>query len=147
MKTMKLIFALSLAMIFAMGFNNAFASINPGTDKQAVKKVQLINYTVRIENANLLRSFGRNFMIFMTDGAGHAIAPPQSFEQGISDYQFYEPGNVRGTRVAHIVQVPYSAHSMMMPPTSRSGVFYGGASYLFIIKIMPYATEEVTDTH
>jgi hypothetical protein len=135
MKTMKSIFAISLALIFSLGIGNMIVAHELKTNDQPHEAVaKMVNYVVRVENANYMLNLGRNFLILMTDENGTQVASPQRFRRGVSDYNFYEPGTVRGTRIARMIQVPLASHSFLVMPVSRTGIFYGGCSYLFILK-------------
>jgi hypothetical protein len=145
MKTTKLIFALSLALIFAAGSNNIFALGNLKTDNPAERKAQKIAYVVRIEQLNYIQSLGGHFLVKMTDETGRMIAPAQVFRPGVSDYTFFEAGNVRGTRVAKMERLPIGERAINIPSTSKSGIFIGGTCYMFIIHPVPLITTDGID--
>jgi hypothetical protein len=142
MKTTKLIFALSLALIFAAGSNNSFAHRGLSKDNPAERKAQKIAYVVRIEQLSYIQSLGGHFLVKMTDETGRLVAPAQVFRPGVSDYTFFEAGNVRGTRVAKMERLPIGERPMSIPSTSKSGVFIGGTCYMFIIHPVPLITTE-----
>ena len=133
MKTTKFIIAFSLALIFSAGFNALYAGQHAKKDVPSDTKAAMVAYVVRINNLNYLGENGNRFLIMMTDETGRLIAPAQTFQPGVSDYTFFEGGTVRGTRVAKMMKLPIGPKSFYIPPTSHSGVFYGGACYLFII--------------
>ncbi|MDP1623026.1 MAG: hypothetical protein Q8M08_11890 [Bacteroidales bacterium] len=140
MKTAKLIFALSLALIFAAGASSMYAQ-NLSLQDIPVEKAKMIAYVVRIENLPNIMSSDVHYLIMMTNEMGRPVAPPQSFRRGVWDYTFYEGGTVRGARVARMIQAPSTPHSPIIPPTVKTGIFYGGASYLFIIKPVPAVSD------
>ncbi len=144
MKTTKLIFALSLALIFAMGSTNMYAMKSSKRDLP-IEKARMIAYVVRIENMNFIDKTGNHLLVMMTDENGRQVAPAQTFNAGKSDYTFLEGGTIRGTRVARVVRLPITPHSPEFPPTSKTGIFFGGASYLFIIKPIPVSGDTGTN--
>ena len=143
MKTTKLIFALSLALIFAMGSINMHAMKISKKDLP-IEKARMIAYIVRIENMNYVDQSGNHFLVMMTDEHGRLVAPAQTFNAGKSEYTFLEGGTIRGTRVARVMRLPIAPHSPEFPPTAKTGIFYGGASYLFIIKPIPVSGDAGT---
>jgi hypothetical protein len=138
MKTTKLMLVLSLALIFATGYSNSGIPATTIKKFPVENKAKMVTYLVRVENTGYLQSTGQ-YMIVMTDGAGSQVAPAQAYHHGITDYKFTEGGTVRGTRVARMIKVPGRLNSLAIPPTVQSGVFYGGGTYLFIIR--PTAAE------
>jgi hypothetical protein len=136
MKTTKIIFALGLALLFAIGFNNLYA-----------QKAAKVAYVVRIENMNYLLRTGGHYLVMMTDENGSLVAPTQTVRKGVTDYTFIEGGTVRGTRVAKVMQLPIGPKSFNIPSCSKTGIFYGGASYLFIIHPVPAETKATLDVH
>jgi hypothetical protein len=148
MKTMKSIFAISLALIFSLGISNVIVAHELKTNDQPHEvAAKMVNYVVRVENAGAIKNIGRNFLILMTDANGRLVAPAQTFRTGVSDYNFFEGGTVRGTRVARMIQVPLASHSFMVMPVSKTGIFYGGCSYLFILKPIPVEQDAGQSTH
>ncbi|MFZ4520558.1 MAG: hypothetical protein ACOYNC_02565 [Bacteroidales bacterium] len=145
MKTTKLIFALTFALIFATGVNAMNTLRDSGRDVPAERKARMVSYVVRIENMNYLENHGTHYLVMMTDETGRQVAPAQNFSRGVSDYRFYEGGTVRGTRVARIMRLPMGPKSFDIPATSQTGIFYGGSSYLFIIKPIPSASDTGAD--
>ena len=140
MKTTKLIFALSVALIFATGINTMYAGQPSKKDIPVEKKARMVTYVVRIQNINYIENNGLHFLVMMTDETGNQVAPSQTFRPGISDYTFFEGGTVRGTRIAKIMRLPIGPHSFDIPSDAKTGIFYGGMSYLFIIKPIPAET-------
>ena len=138
MKTRTLILALGLSFIFANGFAATTApkalAINNPDDNRA----KSITYVVRVENQSYLQA-GAHYVVGLTDGAGNLVAPAQLFVFGTSEYTFHEAGTVVGTRVARMVKLPARISSSNIPPVSQTGTFFGGSSYLFILK--PNAAE------
>lgn len=147
MKTTKIIFALTLALIFANGFNSANAHRNLKTNIPEERKANKVAYVVRVQSSNYVKNFGTHFLIMMTDETGALVAPSQTFISGVSDYTFYENGTVRGTRIAKMMKLPIGMESFNIPANSKSGIFYGGASYLFIIQPIPAESKAVVDAH
>ncbi len=142
MKTSKIIFALSFALVFATGFNAMAGQPNTITGKPLENKANGVTYLVRVENANFIMSFGFNYLIMITDETSRRVAPAQPFRPGVSDYRFVEGGTVRGTRVASMVRIPFSPLNPVIPPTAMTGIFYGGSSYLLVIH--PFAAGTAT---
>ncbi|MCX6304008.1 MAG: hypothetical protein NT040_03480 [Bacteroidetes bacterium] len=147
MKTAKLIFALSFALIFFAGMSTSFAGKNQRSDIPVDRKARMVAYVVRIENLNYIANHGSHFLVMMTDEAGNLVAPAQTFRPGVSDYTFFEGGTVRGTRIAKLMRLPIGPKSFDIPATSKTGIFYGGASYLFIIRPVPAASDTDVDKH
>ncbi|MEI7897483.1 MAG: hypothetical protein WCJ26_10645 [bacterium] len=147
MKTTKIISALSLALILFAGVTSAFAQVNIKNGSPGENKAAKIAYVVRVENMLYLQNTGSGFLINLTDETGRQIAPSQYFRPGVQDYTFLEGGTVRGTRVASMVKLPIGPKSMVIVPCSRTGIFYGGTSYLFVIKPIPVATDGATSIH
>ncbi|HNY01264.1 MAG TPA: hypothetical protein PKG48_01690 [Bacteroidales bacterium] len=137
MKTTKTMFALSLALMFFAGtaILNAQIPLKKVFPSEPKAKPKMVCYTVRIDPANLVLTGENHFLIMMTDQNGRSVAPARNFVAGTLDYTFYEPGPVRGTRVARMVKLPFSAGSGAIPPTSKSGYFYPETCYLFEIHI------------
>jgi hypothetical protein len=145
MKTTKLIFALTLAVIFSLGITNMFAQRNLRTDIPVERKARMVKYVVRIANAEVVKNLNAHYLIVMTDEAGNLVAPSQTFRPGVSDYTFFEGGTVRGTRTAKMMRIPVSPNSMPVPSASQTGIFYGGGSYLFIINPFPATIDAGSD--
>lgn len=141
MKTTKLIFALSLALIFSAGVNNIFALQGLKKDIPVERKAKMVAYVVRITQLNYIQNLGGHFLVMMTDETGRLVAPAQTFRPGVSDYTFFEGGTVRGTRVAKMVRLPITLKSANIPSTSKTRIFYGGACYMFIIDPIPLVTD------
>jgi hypothetical protein len=134
MKTTKLIFALSLALILNAGYNNMYAQQKSNNDVPEEVKARKVAYVVRIENIGKSVNLQTHYLVMMTDETGRRIAPAQTYRPGVWDYTFFENGSVRGTRVARMVQMPHVPNSPEFIPDSKTGIFYGGACYLFTIK-------------
>lgn len=146
MKKMKFIFAISLAMTFATVTGNTHDHERINSVKPGQTTAKMVNYTVRVENADYLRNFGRNFLVMVTDETGSLVAPAQVFRPGVTDYQFFEGGTARGTRVAQLVQTPRSPQPVVIPPRVFTGIFYGGETYLFVIGPIPSATDPLPES-
>lgn len=147
MKTTKLIFALSLALILNAGYNNMYAQQKSKNNVPEELKARKVTYVVRIENIGKSVSLHTHYLVMMTDETGRQIAPAQPFRPGVWDYTFYEGGSVRGTRVARMIQTPRVPNSPEFIPDSKTGIFYGGASYLFTIKPVFSTGDSGTDKH
>lgn len=101
--------------------------ISPGS-AQITYKVQILGQPPHIQNLNF------NLYIYMTDQNNRLIGPPQQFKRGTYTYFFYEPGPVKGTRVAHMVndtRYPTTLYSFYCAPSSLSGGFAPGEVYTF----------------
>jgi hypothetical protein len=140
MKKIKFFTVLSLALIIFSGFGTASAQRISRNDIQAVKKTSLIEYVVRVESSNYLVQTG-HYLVLMTDETGREIGPSQMLRTGVSDYYYYEPGPVTGTRIARLIKLPLGPHSNDIPPCIRTGTFLGDTGYLFIIR--PITTEKI----
>ncbi len=134
MKTTKSISVIGLALMFFAGLSLNAQMIPVKRVPPSEPKPKMINYTVRIEPGNLNLSPEHHYIILMTDASGRPVDKVQNFIAGVWDYQFFEAGPVRGTRVARMVKLPLGAGSYDIPPTARSGFFTSLASYLFIIR-------------
>ena len=137
MKTTKIISALSLVLIFAAA-NSLFVRGN--TKSIPEDRLKVITYVVKVDNINLI-SDNRHYLIIMTDGAGRQISSSQTFRPGLSSYIFKELGNVRGTRVAMMVQEPSAPGSAAISSSSKTGTFFGGQTYLFRLGANPEAID------
>jgi hypothetical protein len=141
MKTSKIILALSLALIFAIGITALHAQGILATKKPIENKANYVTYVVRVVGAGTVQNHGAEYLVMMTDETGREVAPSQAYRPGISDYTFTEGGTVRGTRVARMVRMPVGPKSYGIRPNSRTGVFYGGTSYLFMLIAIPAETD------
>jgi hypothetical protein len=141
MKNLKLIAAISCMLILSLGNNPVSAQANFRNGTRIDKKGKQIAYVVRVENNNYAQNDNSKHLIIMTDGSGNQVALSQLFRPGVSEYIFFEAGPVTGTREARMMKLPMGPHSNDIPPCSRTGIFLGGASYLFVLKPIPAATD------
>ena len=144
MKTLKIMFALSLVLIFTSGISTLYAQGNLTTKKPVENKASRVTYVVRVVGAGTVQNHGAEYLVMMTDETGREVAPPQAYKPGVSDYTFTEGGTIRGTRVARMVKMPIGPKSYGIRPNARTGVFYGGTSYLFMIIAIPAETDSGT---
>jgi hypothetical protein len=135
MKTTKLMLALSFALIIVSGYSSMSAPKFPASGIPVENKAKWVTYVVKIENESNLNAAAQ-YLVMMTDESGHQVATAQLYHPGISDYTFKEAGTVRGTRVARLVKLPGKLNSMGIQPSSQTGVFYSGGTYMFIIRVM-----------
>jgi hypothetical protein len=136
MKNLKLIVFFSFIVIISFGTLPLQALTSDGARHLSARKSSPIAYVVRIENQNYVQSGNTHYLIVLTDGAGQQAAS-QAFRPGIADYTFYENGPVKGTRVARLMRLPLGPHSNDIPATSKTGIFQGGTTYLFLIRMAP----------
>ena len=131
MKKLIVISGFLLALIF--GFSNLstamkFAPITPGPNSD------FIHYRVLVyapsENAITCSR-----IVVMTDGAGNWVTAPQGYKQGLTTYDFYEFGNVRGTRVAELTTDTRIEAACSIRPVAdyRRGTFLEGQQYYFLL--------------
>ena len=133
MKTSKIIFALGLALIFAFGFNTLNA-LNTSKIDPSESLGNTVKYLVRIENTGNLAPDAM-YMVVLTDGMGHQIAPAQKYDPAVAEYSFKENGTARGTRVARIVSLPGKTSGQSIATSVQTGVFYAGKTYLFVLRV------------
>jgi hypothetical protein len=138
MKTTKLMLALGFALMLMSGYSSMSAPKFPSSAIPVENKAKWVNYLVRIDNASYLNA-ATQYIVMMTDEYGHQVAPAQIYHPGIADYTFKEGGTVRGTRMAWLVKLPGKLNAFGIPPSSQTGVFYSGGTYMFIIR--PNAAE------
>lgn len=126
MKTIaKILIALSILIISLHSI--AVASGGPGPN-QITYKVQILGQPPHIPNLNL------TLLIGITDENNRLVAPYQQFKKGTYAYYFYENGPVKGTRVAHMINVnrgPTQLYYFYCAPNSQSGSFAPGQTYIF----------------
>jgi hypothetical protein len=131
MKTRTLLRAFSLGlMIFGMTAVYARPVESPNPIAQVRQDV---TYAVNIIHGDHLAGFNCQYYIVVTDERGRAIAPPQQFRPGVWTYTVKELGTVTGTRIAKMVRNTQviCPDALNFAPDSRSGIFKGGATYLF----------------
>jgi hypothetical protein len=147
MKTTKMIFALSLALVFAAGAITLEAR-KPAITKNAIPShSRPVVFHVKIACTNLSQISGRNFVVAMTDQSGEVIGNPKAFNPCVSDYYFTEPGTVGGTRIARMIETPLGPHSFDIRPCVKTGFFNGGFTYLFVIVPLPWEKDARIDVH
>lgn len=124
MKTMKIFFALSLAMIlFAFNSNN----VNAGNNKPNGP----IQYQVIVHvDPNFF--FPYQMTVFISDANGRVIAHPQVYVRGTAIYNFAEPGPQTGKRIAQITLYPLIGDiTLNVLPDVKTGPFEVGKIYTF----------------
>lgn len=135
MKTTKLIIALSVILVAALtGYVNAQSAGKPLPVRQQV--TDPICYTVQIANAWVLNGSKTTYLVCMRDGTGRLIAPAQVFRPGMSYYNFFEKGPVRGTRSAQVI-TSVDKTDNWTAISSRNGYFFPATCYLFLLKLQP----------
>jgi hypothetical protein len=130
MKTTKILAAISIAL-FLLIANASYAAQNKIIDPQN-DQIRYISYVVQISNSYNLKPGNAIYQIVITDETGRIVATPQTFRAGIWTYRFTELGDVRGTRIAKMIQQnDPDQPTWNVSPVSKTGVFLGGHSYLF----------------
>jgi hypothetical protein len=121
MKTMKIFFALSLAMIlFAVNSNNVNADNN--------KTKGIIKYQVILHvDANF--NLPDQMIVFISDENGRYIDHPQLFVKGTTVYGFMEKGPQTGIRIAQAATL--DGTQLDVKPDVQKGTFEGGKIYTF----------------
>jgi hypothetical protein len=137
MNALKIAIAFTLLLAVNSLFCFAYKPLLKESPAGNLSRARLIAYTVMIHVSPGHALPGSHYMVTLSDGTGRQIAPPQTFRQGVSTYTFFEPGPVRGTRVARLVALPLGPHSYAIPPVSQTGLFLGNAGYLFNIFVNP----------
>jgi hypothetical protein len=124
MKTMKIFFALSLAIIlFAFNSNNANAATKRATG--------IIKYQVMV---HVDPGFNAPFPMIVTisDENGKYVDHPQIWVDGTMIYGFTEPGPVTGIRTAQVsVYPPVDGMKLDEVPDIQKGTFDGSKIYIF----------------
>jgi hypothetical protein len=141
MKTTKIISAITLVLILAA--NSLFASRTTINDPVSSVNGKMIIYEVKV---NVTANFpgSTNFLVAITDENGRRVVPAQPFHPGVWTYLFKEAGSIKGTRIAVLVPYPANPTGWIIPPSKRSGTFYGGASYLF--ELTPNSLQQTKTT-
>lgn len=73
-------------------------------------------------------------VVAITDGNGNLVGGYIPFRPYINSYDFYEAGPVTGTRVAHVMVVPFGIDNvciMAPPPLARYATYSNGQTYTF----------------
>lgn len=127
MKTMKIFFALSLAMIlFAFNSNN----VNAGSKKTT----GIIKYQVIVHvDPNFNQT--SQMIVYIADEKGRYVAHPQIFDKENNMYGFAEPGPKSGTRIASVALYPDDGTKLDVSPDIQKGTFEGGVIYTFNVYI------------
>jgi hypothetical protein len=137
MKTMKVLSAISLALVLTAGA--IFA--NPTVDPVSNDRQKLITYEVKVNFAPNFAGAPCHFKIGITDKTGRLVVAAQLYHPGTTTYTFKEAANlVNGTRVAVMVPYPANQSGWMIPPSAKSGYFFGGSTYhysLTPVQIVP----------
>jgi hypothetical protein len=145
MKTTKFILALSLALIFAAGADTVLALQKSSSMNPAAISSRAIIYRVKVACTNFYPLHLSQYEVVITDETGKQIGESQTYHPGITDYVFTEPGDVRGIRIARMVQIPLGPKSINIRPCVKSGLFLGGATYVFVIIPLPWETDARVD--
>jgi hypothetical protein len=120
-----------LGMMITMG-----SAGNTGGNSPIISIKSMIRYVVTVhppEDNNICGSY----LVVMLNGAGNKVAPPQIYQPGIADYNFYEPGPVReGYRVARLIPAPgekddFCLYPLITVPDIQYNNFQTGMSYFF----------------
>jgi hypothetical protein len=124
MKTTKILFALSLAIIlFAFNSNNA----NAGTDKTK----GAIKYQVNV-HVDPTADLPYQMIVYITDQSGRIVDHPQVYVAGTDIYDFEEAGPQTGVRIAQIaLNPPVPGIILEFIPDVKKGRFEGGKVYTF----------------
>jgi hypothetical protein len=147
MKTTKFFLAISLALIFAIGFNAMGGQPVVPIKKPTGNTSKTITHVVRIALANQVPFHNDQFEIRFTNGSGQLIAEPKAFVPGVSEYIFTEEGNIQGTRIASLVRLPNNHNSYYIRPVIKRGVFLGGCTYTYVIVPLPALEQANIDIH
>jgi hypothetical protein len=105
-----------------------------------------VTYVVQMENTALFAGHPGRYQVVMTDEWGRLIAPPQDVIPGKMRYTFREFGHVWGTRIARVLSKPAAPASVSIPPSVKTGYFYSGVTYLFILIPGPAAVPTGKDS-
>jgi len=124
MKTMKIIFALSLAMIlFAFNSNNA----NADNKTNGIIRYQVIIHV----DPNL--KLTDQMLVFMSDENGRYIDHPQLYVKGATVYNFSEKGPKTAIRIASVSML--DGNELFVVPDVQKGTFEGGQVYKFTVYV------------
>jgi hypothetical protein len=143
MKTMKIFAAVSLALI--IGIAGAYSGNNPNAGNNNAGNT-LIKYHVNIHITKDLAP-GTIYMVQLVNARGEFVAPTQTYIPGKTHYAFFEPGNVRGIRIARLVIASNIDHFASLPtlyckPDIKGGTFLGGENYFFDLYPMTVAPDK-----
>jgi hypothetical protein len=137
MKTLKMISALSLVLVFAA--TSVFARM--GNDQGMVSKAKMVTYTVKVNFTPNFPAPNAHYLVAITDESGRKVVPAQPFHPGVWNYTFKEAsGSFRGTRVAVLIPYPATQTGWVAAPGIVKGIFFGGATYSF--ELTPIAIEK-----
>lgn len=128
MKTMKIFFAVSAALIlFAFNSNNASTG--------NIQPTGTIQYQVIVHvDPNFFFPF--QMSVFISDENGRVIAHPQVYVRGTAVYNFTEPGPQKGTRIARITLYPLIGDiTLNVVPDVKKGFFETGKVYIFNVYV------------
>lgn len=139
MKAIKLISALSVALLL-IATAPVYANTNTGSSEQSViPSAKPIIYEVQIDNSVAFMNLTGNYVILVTDGNGRPVAPPQRFVPKTFTYYFQESaGIVTGKRIATMIleSSPASPHGVVIKPSILNGPFMQGMTYIFRIFVL-----------
>ena len=106
MKTLTIISALSLALIFT-GVNAGFAKQNGKSGDTRPNLPVRVKYQVTI-NLEVSIHLCNNYQVQVMDANGRQVAPPQFFVPGTAIYYFDEQTRqTAGIRIARLVLIPW----------------------------------------
>ncbi len=146
---MKKIIALSFvlaAMIFIGMYSNSSANIRSTSNGTAQIDIE---YQVIVHPNWAILHNQCPIFVSLTSGLGTGyIGQPQLYQQGINTYYFSEPGPVTGVRIAHLIlgnngkQDDVCLNVSMS--NSKTGIFYGGHKYVFDLREIEPALNNVS---
>ncbi len=137
MKTTKIISAISLVLVLTANLLFAGNISNPGS----TIKQKLITYDVKVKFAPNFPGVNAHYLVAIVDENGSRVVPAQPFHPGVWSYTFKEAGTFKGTRIAVMVPYPANQAGWSIPRSVLKGMFYGGATYRFVLT--PEAGENV----
>ena len=102
----------------------------------AGQSMAYIHYQVHIQNNIPAGTTLCPMSVFITDGQDRLIGNSLPYRPYISNYDFYELGPVKGTRISHLEILPVGADIFcpLTPlPSQKSGEFFNGATYPYFM--------------
>jgi hypothetical protein len=134
--TKNYLFLFAALIISAM--NSAFAT-NPDGKASRPPVNASIRYQVRVD-LPAEQSLCNVYQVEILDGRGFQVAPAKVFVAGVSLYDFYERGPVKGVRIARMVIAPFGKdgdhhficdREYFTSPVAIQGLFENSQTYKF----------------
>ncbi|MCX6304007.1 MAG: hypothetical protein NT040_03475 [Bacteroidetes bacterium] len=137
MKTTKIYFALGIALIISL-VNGLYAG-NPASKNTQVPSNPVIRYQVYVSLPSE-KAPCNLYQVEILNGNGYQVAPAKILASGVSVYEFYERGPVKGVRIARLVLAPIGKdgdhhficdQEYFTAPAALAGPFENGLTYKF----------------